>query len=270
MQQAIESVFVENTPEPRKRKSITKKTRFEVFKRDSFKCQYCGASAPVAVLVVDHIGPFSKGGADEITNYITACQSCNAGKSDRKLSDNTTIQKQKAQLDELSERRVQLEMMLSWRNGLKAMDSAQIAILQDAWTSGVPGWSLNDTGEKELRVWFKKYGMAAVLDAIDTSINQYVRQGEGGEATAESVSTAWQKIGGILRVSSMPDDQRALYYIKGILRNRFSYVPVNIVARLQQALAAGIDVEDMKEAAKNARNWTQFRAWLEEPEGAAK
>ena len=31
-----------------KRKTISKKTRFEVFKRDSFKCQYCGASAPEA------------------------------------------------------------------------------------------------------------------------------------------------------------------------------------------------------------------------------
>ena len=47
-----------------KRKTISKKTRFEVFKRDSFKCQYCGASAPEAILVVDHIDPFSKGGAE--------------------------------------------------------------------------------------------------------------------------------------------------------------------------------------------------------------
>ena len=77
-----------------KRKTISKKTRFEVFKRDSFKCQYCGASAPEAILVVDHIDPFSKGGADEMVNYITACQSCNAGKSDRVLSDTTTLQKQ--------------------------------------------------------------------------------------------------------------------------------------------------------------------------------
>jgi len=29
-----------------KRKSLSKKVRFEVFKRDSFQCQYCGASAP--------------------------------------------------------------------------------------------------------------------------------------------------------------------------------------------------------------------------------
>lgn len=246
-----------------KRKTMTKKTRFEVFKRDSFKCQYCGSSAPEAILVVDHIDPISKDGADEMTNYITACQPCNAGKSDRKLTDNATLQKQKAQLDELNERRTQLEMMLEWRNSLKGMDDAQINILREAWADGTPGWSLNDTGEKELRLLFKKYGVSKILDAIETAVNQYVRTGADGKITAESVGTAWQKIGGILRVSSMPDDQRDLYYVKGILRNRISYVPVNIIQLLQAALANGVETERMKDAAKTAKNWTLFRAWLD-------
>lgn len=43
-----------------KRKSLSKKTRFEVFKRDSFTCQYCGRSAPEVVLQVDHIKPVAK------------------------------------------------------------------------------------------------------------------------------------------------------------------------------------------------------------------
>ena len=45
-----------------KRKSITKSVRFEVFKRDGFKCQYCGASAPDVILEVDHIVPVAEGG----------------------------------------------------------------------------------------------------------------------------------------------------------------------------------------------------------------
>lgn len=35
-----------------KRKSISKKVRFEVFKRDGFSCQYCGATPPGALLHV--------------------------------------------------------------------------------------------------------------------------------------------------------------------------------------------------------------------------
>jgi 5-methylcytosine-specific restriction endonuclease McrA len=40
--------------------AISRKIRFEIFKRDSFKCQYCGRSAPEIVLNVDHINPVSK------------------------------------------------------------------------------------------------------------------------------------------------------------------------------------------------------------------
>jgi len=36
-----------------KRKPLSKKLRFEVFKRDSFACQYCGAKAPDVLLEVE-------------------------------------------------------------------------------------------------------------------------------------------------------------------------------------------------------------------------
>jgi 5-methylcytosine-specific restriction endonuclease McrA len=62
------------------RKAIPKKLRFEVFKRDSFTCQYCGKSAPDIILEVDHIHPVSRGGEEDITNLITSCFDCNRGK----------------------------------------------------------------------------------------------------------------------------------------------------------------------------------------------
>lgn len=43
------------------RKTISKKTRFEVFKRDSFTCQYCGRTAPDVILEIDHINPVNNG-----------------------------------------------------------------------------------------------------------------------------------------------------------------------------------------------------------------
>jgi len=66
--------------------AITKRTRFEVFKRDGFKCAYCGASPPSAILEIDHIDPKSCGGKDDINNLITACYECNRGKSNVPLS----------------------------------------------------------------------------------------------------------------------------------------------------------------------------------------
>lgn len=67
------------------RKNLSKRTRFEVFKRDAFTCQYCGAKAPDVMLHVDHIQPVSKGGHNGVLNLATACLDCNFGKSDKPL-----------------------------------------------------------------------------------------------------------------------------------------------------------------------------------------
>jgi len=68
------------------RSPIGKKKRFDVFKRDGFKCQYCGAMPPDTTLEVDHIVPVSGGGDDSADNLITACFGCNRGKGDRSLA----------------------------------------------------------------------------------------------------------------------------------------------------------------------------------------
>jgi CRISPR/Cas system Type II protein with McrA/HNH and RuvC-like nuclease domain len=62
--------------------SITKTVRFEVFKRDNFRCQYCGKTPPEVTLEVDHIQPRSKKGSDDINNLVTSCFDCNRGKRD--------------------------------------------------------------------------------------------------------------------------------------------------------------------------------------------
>ena len=69
------------------RKSTGKRLRFEIFKRDGFTCQYCGAQPPEAVLVIDHIKPVSEGGDNDPLNLITACESCNQGKSNKLLNN---------------------------------------------------------------------------------------------------------------------------------------------------------------------------------------
>lgn len=64
------------------RRSIKLKTRIKVFERDNYTCQYCGAKPPEAILHIDHIVPWSKGGTNDMSNLITACSLCNLGKSD--------------------------------------------------------------------------------------------------------------------------------------------------------------------------------------------
>jgi hypothetical protein len=61
--------------------AVTKRTRYEVLKRDNHTCRYCGASAPDAKLTVDHVVPVALGGSDDPSNLVTACVDCNAGKA---------------------------------------------------------------------------------------------------------------------------------------------------------------------------------------------
>ncbi|HSR72109.1 MAG TPA: HNH endonuclease [Kiloniellales bacterium] len=58
-------------------------TRFNVFLRDRFQCQYCGDGFPSEELTFDHVIPRSRGGRTLWSNVVTACQSCNLDKSDR-------------------------------------------------------------------------------------------------------------------------------------------------------------------------------------------
>lgn len=62
--------------------AVSKRKRFEIFKRDSFTCQYCGRTPPAAVLECDHVTAVANGGGDESHNLITSCFDCNRGKSD--------------------------------------------------------------------------------------------------------------------------------------------------------------------------------------------
>lgn len=173
-----------------KRKSITKKTRFEVFKRDSFTCQYCGSKAPDVVLEVDHLNPVKHGGDNDLLNLITSCFVCNRGKSARKLSDNSVIEKQRVQIEELNIRRQQLEMILEWRNELKRSLNFELNKADEYWQEKFK-LKINNP-ELFLGKLVKTYGLIEVLDSIDISFNNYFR------GDIETANYALEMLGGIL------------------------------------------------------------------------
>lgn len=240
---------------------IPKKVRFEVFKRDKFTCQYCGEKAPDVVLHIDHIKPVSKGGDNEIINLVTSCQGCNAGKGARELSDNVAITKQREQLEELEERRQQLEMMLEWRESFAKAEDEKLQILVKA-ISDKSNFGPNANGEQSIKRWLKRFEMNELLGAIDTSFEQYLVFDEKGEATGESWEKAFAYIPRIIsvnrRVSENPH-AKDLYYIRGILRNRLRYVnEIRCMKLLEDCTAAGATVESLREFAKTVSNWSDF------------
>lgn len=67
------------------RNSLSKRLRFEVFKRDGFRCVYCGRTPPDVTLEADHVVPESAGGPTDTGNLVTSCFDCNRGKADVSL-----------------------------------------------------------------------------------------------------------------------------------------------------------------------------------------
>jgi len=107
------------------RKAISKKARFEIFKRDGFTCQYCGAHPPKAILHVDHIVPVAEGGGNEDTNLVTSCDHCNLGKGAVSLA---------AVPQSLSDRAAQVQEREAQLKGYsQAMAAVRDRVERDSW-----------------------------------------------------------------------------------------------------------------------------------------
>lgn len=238
------------------RKPLSKRVRFEVFKRDSFTCQYCGAKAPEAVLHCDHIKPVAEGGATEILNLVTACVTCNLGKGARLLDDMSVVERQRRQIEELEERRQQLEMILQWRDGLEKFKADEAGIVSDAIAARskfVP----NERGQADLRRWIKKYGVSETLAAMDEAFDAYLTDDE-----SETWNKAFGMIARMLSIRQQEKDDpniRRLLYIQGIIRARWRFRSLNCLVRLRSYIDnCGITLDQLEGAAKRLSRDTDW------------
>ena len=238
------------------RKSLSKKIRFEVFKRDHFTCQYCGRMAPDVVLEVDHIKPVSKGGTNDIVNLITSCKDCNSGKSNIELSDDSVIKKQQAQLQEVAERKDQLEMMLKWREELNQLDEDYIDAVDDIFTSRTD-WAMSISGRNKIKKLIKEFSLNEVMDATEIALDYYYK------GDSESWNEAFNKISGICYTKRKQLDSPQMYYtnytIKALSGKGFYLDKEKIKVYVNQYVKTPDDFEKLKAAVKASRNWTDFR-----------
>lgn len=248
-----------------------KTTRFEVFKRDSFTCQYCGRSAPEVLLELDHIEPVAAGGGNELLNLITACQACNAGKRDRKLSDQAVVTKQIDQLRELEERRQQLEMLIQWKRGLQdARDMAAEAII-DRWNERCGGITLNENGRREIQKLVSRFGFDVVWYATEAAIDQYVRFDAEGKVIREGWDKAWGTTPAICNYRRVEIERPHMVGVNLAIATAYkrgNAAPYrNQMANLfERAVLAGIDSREISELLGRpaARNWKWVSSVLED------
>lgn len=233
------------------RKSLSKKLRFEVFKRDSFTCQYCGRSAPDVILHVDHIKPICEGGDNDILNLVTSCADCNGGKGGRELSDDTAIKKKTNQLKVLQEKREQLDMMVEWQESLSNLDEYAVEKAVEYYNSLIgPEYEVNDNGYITVGEIVKQYGLQETLVSMKIAVDQY-----------DDIKLLYvEKVAHGRKLFSKKPWMKELYYIRGIIRNRFNYHdPRYAIDLLKKAYEEGVDIDELKDMAINSYNWSSWK-----------
>lgn len=152
-------------PDKPQRQPISKKTRFEVFKRDKFTCQYCGRTPPTVVLEVDHVVSVRDGGSSELHNLLTSCFDCNRGKGADALGVVPAgAAERAAELKERIEQAKEYEKLLRKERARKERAVAEIAaIYEDAFED----WTLTDSARNSIKMFIEKLPRPVIEEAME-------------------------------------------------------------------------------------------------------
>lgn len=239
------------------RKPISDKIRFEVFKRNNFTCSYCGRKAPEFILNVDHIHPVSKGGDNNMLNLTTSCSGCNGGKSNRLLSDNSVFEKQIEKLAELNERKIQLDMMIEWRNELNEIQNMEINKVIDYFNkkSHIPcNIRENDDSILLIMKTVKKFGAIETIDAIDAGFNVYIGN------SIESIEMIISKVYAIADISRKPENERKKIYVFNLCKKIYEdFDPKQHSIVMKKCFDANIDLDSLLKKIKGK----EFKKWVD-------
>jgi hypothetical protein len=257
--------------------SLSKKIRFEVFKRDSFTCQYCGRKAPDVILHADHIHPKAEGGTDDVLNLVTSCRDCNLGKGPRTLDDHATVERRRSQLEELQERQEQIGMMVEWQRSLVDLDAQAVGHAARFWCDMVDWRGVNESGTTLLRKWIRKYSLEEVLTAMRRAYENYVTRDDDGSVVPGSANAAFHKVPSICHFCRDERERpwmKDVFYVRGVLRNRLNYYnPWESRELLEVAFSWGGERQDLYKIAVECSSWTNFRnritEYIEELQGRA-
>jgi len=157
------------------RQPVSKKDRFEAFKRDGFACQYCGRTPPAVTLEVDHMLPVSAGGGSSVDNLLTSCFDCNRGKASALLTsvpDSVT-----GKMEVVSERREQLEAYNKLLLKLRFDEDNAVNDLGWAWLKAEnprrrKPMTLGGEYAQSMRMFVRKLSPVEIKDAIQIAFHR--------------------------------------------------------------------------------------------------
>lgn len=146
------------------RKPISKRVRFNVFKRDLFTCQYCGNKPPTVILEIDHVHPVSQGGTNDSDNLITACFDCNRGKSDVLLSAIPESLAARAEL--MREKLDQVKAYQRLLKSIKATEDRMVDEVEAVFKLYFDGFRFAEPFRNSVKVFIQKLPVDVVTNAM--------------------------------------------------------------------------------------------------------
>lgn len=153
------------------REQISKKLRFEVFKRDQFRCVYCGAVPGEDVLLeVDHVHPVADGGRNEMDNLVTSCFACNRGKGVRLLT--TVPQSLEEKAAETAEREAQIRAYYEILEAKKQRKDDELWSIADVYMQRYGDEDILRSRLASIRTFLDRLDYYEVLEAMEIATNK--------------------------------------------------------------------------------------------------
>ena len=157
------------------RKALSKRMRFEIFKRDGFTCQYCGSKPPRVVLRVDHVLAVAAGGGNEPINLVTSCFDCNAGKSDKPLERCAPALKIVQEVGR--ERFEQLKIYNEWLSERADQIEQWFKLISDTWIqlegNDPDEWRISGKRESAVRMFLSRLPAYEIIDALHIAFGRF-------------------------------------------------------------------------------------------------
>jgi hypothetical protein len=173
------------------RQQISKRLRFEVFKRDEFVCVYCGAHPPDALLECDHVVPVVDDGPTEMDNLVTACFDCNRGKGAVPLSSVPQSLADKA--EETAEREAQLRAYYEILQAKKDRRDDELWSIADVYMERFGDDSILRSRLASIRTFLDRLDYFEVLDAMELATRKMYSR---APAFRYFCGVCWRKIKG--------------------------------------------------------------------------
>ncbi len=177
------------------RKSTGTRLRFEVFKRDGFRCVYCGATPLQEPLHADHVVPVAAGGTTTADNLVTSCMKCNAGKGAVPLERRALSAPDKESLQAQADHLKQLREYMALQKEIDATKAAAVEVIAARWEQTVG--PMTQEMFNRLPALLESWGHERLIKAIDITARKL---GEPGQPFDPRVAVGQAKyLHGIIR-----------------------------------------------------------------------